>query len=513
MALRGILFILAFLVSAVGVRALPVVLRILLGGISISICSLFIQKIHPLCCFIVCKEREHYTNIFMELMELDTLPPAFLEQMRDLLGEKGVQSYLYCMEGPPYRGIRINPLKCTRDRLESCLPFRLEPAPFSPLEFYLPPSVLRPGRLPPYHAGAFYVQEPSASSAVTALDPKPGEKILDLCAAPGGKSTQIAGLLGGEGLLWANDVNYGRTAALISNLERMGTRNAVVSCCRPEKLCSALAGFFDRVLVDAPCSEEGMFRRSPEAVRAWSPAQVKACAARQEALLYSALKAVRKGGILEYSTCTFSPEEDEGVVSRVLRQRKDFEPICLSLPFGRPARIKGARRIYPMDGGEGHFLAVLRRTSPNPCEVSPRRPGPEPDSSTEKAISDIFRNLPKGRLEVVRGCCCLLPDGLPELSGLGVLRAGIPIGRRKKGHFLPEHAAFAASNPEDLRAVLSLQSGSPSLSAFLRGEEIPAGHLPTGYAGVAADGMMTGFGKCSGGFLKNHYPKGLRNHF
>ncbi len=448
----------------------------------------------------------------MELMELDALPADFLARMRALLGERDFRAYEKCLGEPPFRGIRLNPLKCAEGALRRALPFPIRPAPFSPLSFYMPPDVRRPGHLPMHHAGAFYVQEPSAAAAVTALGPRPGEKILDLCAAPGGKSTQIAGLLAGRGLLWSNEVVRGRAGALLSNLERTGVRNAVVSCCRPEKLCPALAGFFDRVLVDAPCSEEGMFRREPRAVRAWSPAQVKACAARQAAILGCAAGAVRQGGALVYSTCTFSREEDEGAVSAFLKSRPDFELTGCGLSCGRPALLPQARRIYPMDGGEGHFVAVLRRLSAGPCAAAPYRYAPAAREKTAP-LAELYRRPLPGCVEERGGRLFLLPAGLPDLAGLGVLRAGVPLGRLLPGRFQPEHAAFMAAAPEDLNSVLMLSHDSPEIMAFLRGEELAAPDLPAGYAGVAVDGVTAGFGKCSGGRLKNHYPKGLRNHF
>ena len=208
-------------------------------------------------------------------------------------------------EKPHRRGVRLNTLKCDAETLARTLPFPLAPTPFSPLSYYAPEAV-RMASLPLYHAGAFYSQEPSASSAVTLLDPQPGEKVLDLCAAPGGKSTQIAALTGDCGLLWSNEVVRSRASALASNLERMGVKNAVVSSVYPEVLAQKLEGYFDRVLVDAPCSGEGMFRRDPQAIAEWSPAHVEACAARQLAILGSAARCVREGGVLVYSTCTFS---------------------------------------------------------------------------------------------------------------------------------------------------------------------------------------------------------------
>ena len=443
---------------------------------------------------------------------MNLLPPEFKSRMKNLLHEE-YEAFLHCYEMPYYRGIRLNPLKCGWDTLKAALPFEIAPAPFSPLSCYLPPEAERIGSLPLHHAGAFYSQEPSASSAVTALDPRPGERVLDLCAAPGGKSTQIASLLQGRGLLWSNEVVRSRANVLLSNLERCGVANAVVSSCRPDVLCTALAGYFDRVLVDTPCSGEGMFRRDEQAVLDWSPAHVEACAVRQLAILESAAAALKEDGVLVYSTCTFSSEENEGVISAFLSRRGDFTLEDCGLSFGRPAGLPQARRIYPMDGGEGHFVAVMKRNSPNPCSVSPYElKRKEKRGAPEELYAELFRSEPDRRIEQIAESFLLLPELLPELRNLGVLRAGVLLGEAKKNRVEPAHALFMAAKPEELNEVVNLPHDSPEIAAFLRGEEIPASPSLRGYAGVAVDGVMTGFGKCSQGLLKNHYPKGLRNN-
>ena len=413
---------------------------------------------------------------------------------------------------PAFRGIRLNPLKCSVEQLTVSLPFSLRVSPFSPLGYYLPPAAEKLGRFPLHHAGAFYIQEPSASGAVTVLDPQPGEKILDLCAAPGGKSAQIASLMRGKGILWANEYVRGRTGALLSNLERMGVRNAVVSCCYPERLCKALAGYFDRVLVDAPCSGEGMFRKSAEAVQDWSQEHVSACAVRQLAILESASRALKQNGILVYSTCTFSKEENEQVVADFLAKNLDFEMLDCGVCFGRPAFLPKARRIFPMDGGEGHFIAKLRRTSPNPCSVRPHAPEKVPDQALlDSLFHEIFRSVPNGILKESGRKVFLLPAYFPAMGGLGVLRAGVEVGTVRGSRVEPSHSLFMAAKPEELNHVVSFPHDSGEIAAFLHGEEVLVSEHLHGYCGVAVDGIMTGFGKCSAGHLKNHYPKGLRN--
>jgi len=440
------------------------------------------------------------------------LPEKFKYRMEKMLGGE-FEAFLECYKKPHLRGIRLNTLKCSEQILKEALPFQISPAPFSPLSYYIPGNAEKIGSIPVHHAGAFYSQEPSASSAVTVLNPRPGDIVLDLCAAPGGKSTQIASLMQGQGLLWSNEVVKSRANILLSNLERCGVSNAVVSSCHPEALCTALAGYFDKVLVDAPCSGEGMFRRDEQAVLDWSPEHVEACAVRQLAILESAANALKENGTMVYSTCTFSTEENEGVVSAFLARHSDFELMDCNQSFGRPAALAKARRIFPMDGGEGHFVAVMKRNSSNE-----RYPLPyAAKKATMKDVADdlcyqIFKIMPNRPIEQVGTHFLLLPQILPDLKGLGVIRAGVLLGDEKTNRVEPAHAVFMAAKPQELNLVVNFPHDSKQIAAFLRGEEIEVDFGLKGFVGVAVDGILTGFGKCSNGRLKNHYPKGLRNN-
>lgn len=439
------------------------------------------------------------------------LPEAFLRRMGDLLGPE-LDDYLACMDMPPRRGVRWNPLKCGFETLAAHVPFPLSPTPFSPL-CWEAAGMERPGGLPAHHAGMFYAQEPSASSAVTALDPQPGDRVLDLCAAPGGKSTQIAALLAGRGLLWSNEVVRGRAQALLSNCERMGVGGAVISRCPTQRLCQRLRGFFDRVLVDAPCSGEGLFRRDPAAAAAWTPETPAACAQRQRAILEDAALAVREGGVLVYSTCTFSWEENEGVAAAFLAARPDFQAEAIPAAFGRPA-LDGspARRVFPMDGGEGHFVARFRRVGAAPRPVGTVSPPALPKAEAALAArlwEDLFRSpCPEG-LALSGDRLLLPPEGMPDLRGLGVLRAGVEAGVFLGRRLEPSHGLFMSREKSDCRRALDFSQEDPALAAFLRGEELDCPE--PGYTAVCVGGVVTGFGKASGGRLKNRYPKGLRN--
>ena len=439
------------------------------------------------------------------------LPGPFLARMEALLG----QSYPSLAEAysrPPFRGVRRNPLKCTEETLLRSLPMGLTPTPFAPTAYYADWAEGF-GRLPAHHAGMFYAQEPSAASAVTALDPQPGERVLDLCAAPGGKSTQIAGALAGKGLLWAKEIVRSRTGALLSNLERLGVANAVVSSCHPQTLCEGLRGFFHRVLVDAPCSGEGMFRREPKAAEEWSPEHVAACAFRQRAILGSAALAVAEGGVLVYSTCTFSPEENEETVEAFLTAHPEFIAEEIPAPFGRPDRDGGlARRIYPMDGGEGHFVARFRRVGENPCQAGRFSRQALPKALAEQAqelYRALFTDEPPQRIAQVKETLLCLPEDLPDLRGLGVLRAGVELCQVRKGRLEPAHGLFMSRQGSLCREALDFSPESRPLAAFLRGEELDC--PGKGYRAVLVNGITVGFGKAAGGRLKNHYPKGLRD--
>ena len=437
--------------------------------------------------------------------------------MQQMLGTE-YAAFEACMQQPHFRGIRVNTLKFDvnqSDRLG--LPIRK--CPFSDSGFYLDSDEMSIGNSPWHHAGAFYSQEPSAMSAVTVLDPKPGERALDMCAAPGGKSTQIAALLNGEGLLWSNEYVRKRAQILLSNVERMGIRNCVVSSTHPDRLAEGLRGFFDRVLVDAPCSGEGMFRRDPQAVADWSQEHSATCAVRQLAILDSAAKCLRDGGVLVYSTCTFSFRENEDVIASFLDSHPEFCLEPCGVEFGRPGYDRSdkydltlTRRIFPMDGGEGHFAARLRKTGE--CFDAPVQTAAARQNDDEKRAAALFAECfhvaPYGRICRIGESCYLLPELMPDVKGLGVLRGGVLLGDIMKNRIEPSHALFMAAHAEECKGIVSLSHDSPALAAFLHGEEISVDGSLKGYVAVACEGTVTGFGKCSGGRLKNRYPKGLR---
>lgn len=371
-------------------------------------------------------------------------------------------------------------------------------------------------------------------SAVTVLSPQKGERVLDMCAAPGGKSTQIAAALDGEGLLWANEYVSSRAKILAQNLERCGVKNGVVSCGDTVKLANALPEWFDAVLADVPCSGEGMFRKEEAAVGEWSEQAVAHCAERSAEILDNAAACVRHGGRLVLSTCTFAPEENEVAVIRFLQRHPDF---CLEETgdlFGQPAfcyeslkefipkelhsfaktvDTTKCRRIFPWHGGEGHFVAKFRRLGESQRNFGlMQQTKSDVITLTEKLYEDCFVTPPNGTFAVFGDTVRLLPKEFPATSGVTVLAAGVAVATVCKGRTLrvePCHAVFQAAKAEDCFRLLDFESDNSQLLAFLRGEEL-AVNAPDGYTAVAVCEVVTGFGKVSNGKLKNHYPKGLR---
>ncbi len=459
----------------------------------------------------------------------------FEARERALLGAR--YDEVYRPQGEVRRALTRNALRCSEARFLQLMGPSVCRAPFCADSFYLLDETARPGKSPLYHAGAYYVQEASAAAPAPLLDVQPGQRVLDMCAAPGGKSAQLAGALGGRGLLVANEYDAARANILKSNLERMGVANAVVLNEAPARIAAALPGWFDRVLVDAPCSGEGMFRKEPQAVRQHSQALVQRCAALGAQILDAAAAALRPGGRLVYSTCTFAPEEDEAQVGAFLARHAEFSTVPCGVGFGSPGEAarcgehpfcaQHTRRIYPCHGGEGHFMAVLEKSAaapwpgpgrPHAARTAPRaaraeRAGRGGTAAALAFLREYFPQLGAGPedLQTFGSAVHLLaPGAFPHGTQLRVVRAGVPVGKEEKGRFEPAHALFMAygalcENREEL------QPGSPLCAAWLRGEAIPAHTARAGWAAVTVAGLPLGFGKASGGMVKNRYPKGLRN--
>lgn len=427
------------------------------------------------------------------------LPEEFLARMQSQLGEE-YEAFLNSLERPRAVALRFNPAKGTAP----ALPFVGEPVPWEPLGFYYDPEA-RPGLHVYHEAGVYYLQEASAMAPVVLLDPQPGETVCDLCAAPGGKSTQIAGRMQGRGFLLCNEVNSKRAKILSRNIERMAVANALVTNEHPETLANRFPGFFDRVLVDAPCSGEGMFRKEEAAVTDWSPDTVAMCARRQREILNSAAALVRPGGRLVYSTCTFAPEEDEQAVAAFLAAHPEFEPETVEAPWFVPGE-NGSFRLWPHKLlGEGHFAAVLhkvegeRRTPPLPA-------GGRLPAQWDRFAKELDIRLPEGAPVVFGQSLFWAPKQMPELSRLKVLRPGLELGSVKKDRFEPAHALALWLNT--CACAESFGPDSREMKAYLHGDVVPSAQK--GWCLVRAGEYAIGWGKGDGSVLKNHYPKGLR---
>lgn len=436
------------------------------------------------------------------------IPEAFSEKFRRLLGAE-YADFAASFSKPRSVGLRVNPKK--RADLSA---FHLTPVPWAETGFYYDPDT-RPG-LSAYHdAGAYYLQEPSAMAPAELLDAKPGQRVLDLCAAPGGKTTQIAAKLAGSGILIANEIHPQRVKILSRNVERMGIANAIVLNEAPAKLAGRFPEWFDRILVDAPCSGEGMFLKEPAAAEDWSDETVSMCAERQYEILCHAAAMLAGGGRLVYSTCTFSPEENEGVISRFLKSHPEFslpERLPLFAP-GRPEWVEapapGLERTYRLWPhklrGAGHFAAVLEKRGGARSELPAQRNSSLPKELTA-LLAELGADLPDGIPLSFGENWYLAPTETPELSGLKVLRAGLALGQARKGYALPDHA-LALWLQTALRTA-DFPADSAEIASYLRGEAIRGAQ--SGWTLITADGLSLGWAKGSGGILKNHFPKGLR---
>lgn len=450
------------------------------------------------------------------------LPKEFLSKMKDLLKDE-FDDFLHSYEEPKIQSLRVNTLKLSIEEFLNINPFTLERIPWVNGGFFYQEED-RPGKHPYHEAGLYYIQEPSAMAVGEIVDPQPGEKVLDLCAAPGGKSTHMAAKMQQQGLLVSNELYPNRAKILSQNVERMGIKNAIVTNEVPAKLADRFPSFFDRIMVDAPCSGEGMFRKDPGAREEWSLENVAACAERQLDILRHAAVMLRPGGRLVYSTCTFSPEENEGVISQFLKQDTRFEiedtPVYEGFDHGRnewvseaAAHIEETIRIWPQQvRGEGHYIAVLRKK-----EVEELTKWKYPKSlKDQKQLKDFFEfaketltETPKGEFVIFGDQLYLMPEGMLSLEKLKIVRPGWHLGTIKKNRFEPSHALALSLKGTEVKNRWSLDKNSPEMMAYLKGESIKA-EGPKGWYLVEVDGYSIGWGKLANGVLKNHFPKGLR---
>ena len=425
------------------------------------------------------------------------MPEAFLNRVRRQLGDE-LPAFLHAMEKPAVRGIRYNPLKPAGSDVYPPPPERI---PWEKNGWYLTED-LTPGTTVWHEAGAFYLQDSGAMIPVNVLNPQPGERILDLCAAPGGKSTQIGAAMRGEGLLVCNEPVPKRAQILSRNLERMGVINAAAVCAMPDVLADRWPESFDAVLADAPCSGEGMFRREPDTMGEWSAEQVAGCAARQREILRAAARMVRPGGRLLYSTCTFNPAENEENIAWFLREYPEWK----TEPFRLPGidGTDGTFTCWPhRTGGEGQFAALLRRDGAGSAAITADSSLPVPGKHEREMLRQTlpFMQEPTHMF----GNTLVHMENCPDVKGLRVFRLGLHLAEIRGKHLVPDHAA-AYYAPDVIRRT---ELTTADALRYMAGEQLEG--TENGWTVVCCRGLPLGWGKGSNGVIKNHYPKGLWN--
>lgn len=472
------------------------------------------------------------------------LPQEFEKRMEEMLGEE-YPAFLESYDRERHQALRINPLKAKKeDFIQLVKEWDLRAVPWAEYGYYYRKDT-QPGKHPYHEAGVYYIQEPSAMAPAEYIEAKPGERILDLCAAPGGKSTQIAAKMQGEGLFICNEIHPVRAKVLSENIERMGIRNAIVTNESPQKLSEHFVEYFDKIMVDAPCSGEGMFIKNEIACEEWSLENIKICANRQDEILDCAATMLRSGGRMVYSTCTFAPEENEGSISRFLNRHPEFCIVKVEKADGmsngnplwtadaevaKKVHIEDTIRLFPHKlEGEGHYVAVLQKVGESIGRAYAK--GGEERGIAEKdckewlefAKENIHCKL-KGVYVAYKDQLYLLPQGAPSLKGLKVLRPGLHLGTNKKNRFEPSHALALALeetevehsynivvNESNADAESSSIDGEREARAYLNGQTLNA-EGEKGWYLITVDGYSVGWGKLAGGIMKNHYPKGLRKN-
>ena len=463
------------------------------------------------------------------------LPESFKNRIKEQLGEEEYEAYLQSFQEKSRNGLRVNTGKLTPEEFEQISPFVLQEVPWVPNGYIYEDE--RPAVHPYYYAGLYYLQEPSAMTPASLLPIEPGDRVLDLCAAPGGKSTELAARLQGEGVLVSNDISNSRAKALLKNLELFGARNILVVSEAPNKLSEYFAGYFDKILVDAPCSGEGMFRTSPAIMKNWEQYGTEYYHKLQQEILPQAVHMLKPGGYLLYSTCTFSPEENEGSVQEVLDAFPEMKLVETGVSEGNRQRgcdytgfdcghpewidngseaLKKTIRLWPHKiAGEGHFIALFRKDEAEeagtgkagkmagkPCVLS---------EEAEEFLSSLKIEIPRERLQIKEERLYLLPDLGVDTKGLRLLRSGLFLGEMKKKRFEPSQALACALRKEEYENRYDLAADDPDVIRYLKCESIEIKKpCRDGWVLVTVQGYPLGWGKYSKGNFKNRYLPGWR---
>ncbi|HWT76443.1 MAG TPA: RsmB/NOP family class I SAM-dependent RNA methyltransferase [Mobilitalea sp.] len=467
------------------------------------------------------------------------LPKLFEDRMKTLLGEE-YEEYLQCYEKPHFGGLRVNTLKITPEEFEQICPFSIKRIPWVKNGYYYDTDE-QPSKHPYYYAGLYYIQEPSAMTPASLLPINKGDKVLDICAAPGGKSTELGAKLGGEGLLVSNDISNSRAKALLKNIELFGIRNALVVSEAPNKLTEYFQEYFDKILIDAPCSGEGMFRKSPAIMKNWEQYGVEYYNKLQKEIILFAARMLKPGGYMLYSTCTFSPEENEGTISYLLEQYPEFH-VVNALPeeetrkrlgisyegfdCGKPEWVDGKEelkhciRLWPHKiNGEGHFVTLLHKDSKEGngnayIDYSGSANVKSKNGLSQEAlefIKELAIPYKQEQLMVHDERVYLLPEGLPNLKGLRILRQGLLLGEMKKQRFEPSQALANALMTSDYPNIIRYKVEDPIVIRYLKCESIePEGDYEDGWYVICVEDYPLGWVKISKNSCKNKYLPGWR---
>ena len=461
---------------------------------------------------------------------MNHLPAAFEDKMRALLGAE-YEEYERCFDEPRHYGLRVNTAKISVEEFLKIAPWPLEPVPWIRNGFYYDGEKYQPAKHPYYFAGLYYLQEPSAMTPADRLPVEPGDRVLDVCAAPGGKATELGAKLNGTGILAANDLSSSRAKGLLKNLELFGIGNVLILSEEPGRLVPYFKGYFDKILIDAPCSGEGMFRKDRKMIRAWEEHGPDYFSKIQRSIVTQAAEMLREGGMLLYSTCTFSPEENEQTIEYLLQEYPQFE-ICEMEGYegfaqGMPEvsltgdeRLKKTVRIFPHRmKGEGHFLALLKKGS----QTDRARPAANPGQGSragklppelEVYLASVKREMDPARMDIRGDKVYYMPEDVPPLKGIRFLRTGLLLGELKKKRFEPSQAFAMNLKKEEYEHIIDLPASDERIIKYLKGETLDVEDVTLpgekGWYLVCVDGYPLGFGKLASQTLKNKYLPGWR---
>lgn len=458
------------------------------------------------------------------------LPQAFADRMISMLGEEEYELYKAALQKGLRHALRVNTSRISVEDFISICPTELTPVPWCKNGFYYDEEKFAASKHPFYYAGLYYLQEPSAMLPASVLPVEEDDKVLDICAAPGGKSTELIQHIGKTGYLVSNDISASRAKALLKNLEVFGAENILITCESPDRISSAFPGYFDKILIDAPCSGEGMFRKSSSMISAWSDDRVKEFSDIQRSILKEIVKALKPGGMILYSTCTFNAYEDEQSVEYLLSlddslrladfpSYEGFVPGNNSWGETNVKDIEKTKHLFPHRiEGEGHFVSLIKSEAEADKASGVPSFFPKKVKLTEEItdfLSLIHKKYDPGRFELLGERLFYVPEGCPEASGLRILRRGLLFGEQKKKRFEPSQALAMTLGPGSFKNCLDLPVDDVRVSKYLRGETIDitdeeAAGKSNGYILICVGGYSLGFGKLSQGVIKNKYLPGWR---